>query len=152
MFNFLNKYNIIKRKCKAFSISNGMDKLILIAFVVFLPIISLAQGGGGVGGGDGGGGGVGADLNIGAKIKNPIPYNTINEFIKIFLEGALKIGIPVVALAIIYSGFLFVFARGNTEKLTKAKDALLYTLIGAAILLGSWAIAEMINATVVGLK
>ena len=51
MFNFLNKYNIIKRKCKAFSISNGMDKLILIAFVVFLPIISLAQGGGGVGDG-----------------------------------------------------------------------------------------------------
>jgi len=56
-----------------------------------------------------------------------------------------------VALAVIYSGFLFVFARGNSEKLGKAKDALLYTLIGAAILLGSWAIAEMIQATVTGL-
>jgi hypothetical protein len=55
-------------------------------------------------------------------------------------------------LAIIYSGFLFVFARGNSEKLGKAKDALLYTLIGAAILLGSWAIAEMIQATVTGLS
>ena len=86
------------------------------------------------------------------KICNPIPSVTsIPGLIQIFLEGALKIGIPVVALAIIYCGFLFVFARGNSEKLGKAKDALLYTLIGAAILLGSWAIAKMISATVTGL-
>jgi len=67
------------------------------------------------------------------------------------LEGALKIGIPIVALAIVYCGFLFVFARGNSEKLTKARDALLYTVIGAAILLGAWAIAKMISATVLAL-
>ena len=57
----------------------------------------------------------------------------------------------MVALAIIYCGFLFVSARGNTEKLTKAKEALLYTVIGAAILLGSWAIAIMISETVLSL-
>ena len=57
----------------------------------------------------------------------------------------------MVALAIIYSGFLFVAARGNSEKLTKAKDTLLYTIIGAAILLGAWAIATMISSTVLAL-
>ena len=83
------------------------------------------------------------------KICNPIPKITsIPGLIQTILEGALRIGIPVVALAIIYSGFLFVFARGNSEKLSKAKDTLLYTLVGAAILLGSWAIALMIEATV----
>ena len=82
-------------------------------------------------------------------ITNPIgSIDTINEFIKVLLEGVLKIGLPVVALAIIYCGFLFVAARGNEEKITKAKDALLYTLIGAAVLLGSWAIAELIVNTV----
>lgn len=81
-------------------------------------------------------------------LTNPIPYNSLTEFIKVLLTGALKIGIPIVALAIIYCGFLFVSARGNSEKLSKAKDALLYTLIGAAILLGSWAIAQMISDTV----
>lgn len=87
------------------------------------------------------------------KICNPIPgIGSIPDLIKTLLEGVLKIGIPIIALAIIYSGFLFVFARGNSEKLTKAKDALLYTLIGAAILLGSWAIAKMISATVTGLS
>jgi len=82
-------------------------------------------------------------------ITNPIgSIDTINEFINVLLEGVLKIGLPVVALAIIYCGFLFVAARGNEEKITKAKDALLYTLIGAAVLLGSWAIAELIVNTV----
>lgn len=86
------------------------------------------------------------------KICNPISTNTINEFIKVLLEGALKIGIPIIALAIIYAGFLFVTARGNSEKLSTAKDALLYTVIGAAILLGSWAIAKLISETVLQLN
>jgi hypothetical protein len=85
------------------------------------------------------------------KLTNPIKVNNINDFIKTLLEGVLKIGMPIIALAIIYCGFLFVSARGKPEELTKAKDALLYTLIGAAILLGSWAIAQMISDTVLAL-
>jgi hypothetical protein len=86
----------------------------------------------------------------GGKLCNPLgdTATDVPTFIKTLLTGLLQIGIPIVALAVIYSGFLFVEARGNSEKLTKAKDALLYTLIGAAILLGSWAIAQMISATV----
>jgi len=85
------------------------------------------------------------------QICPPINETTINGFIKTLLEGVLKIGMPIVALAIIYCGFLFVQARGNSEKITKAKDALMYTLIGAAILLGSWAIAQLISDTVLAL-
>jgi len=87
-------------------------------------------------------------------ICNPIAGNGVDSIpalIKMILTGMLQIGIPIVALAIIYCGFLFVFARGNSEKITHAKDALLYTLIGAAILLGAWAIAQMISATVLSL-
>ncbi len=76
---------------------------------------------------------------------------TIDQFIERTLEGALRLGIPLVALAIIYSGFLFVAARGNPESLNKAKSALLYSVIGAAILLGAWAIAKLIKETVIGL-
>ncbi len=90
-------------------------------------------------------------------ITNPLdPLNvgknaTILEFIRSLLTGVLTIGIPIVALAVIYCGFLFVSARGNSEKLNEAKSALLYTVIGAAILLGSYAIAQMISATVLAL-
>lgn len=85
-------------------------------------------------------------------ICNPLgTTNTLPDLLKTILTRALELGIPVVALAIIYSGFLFVSARGNSEKLEHARSALLYTLIGAAILLGAWAIANMISATVLAL-
>lgn len=109
---------------------------LLVVYVFFVPIFILyAQG-----------------QNPTSGINNPIPNITsIPGLIHDILVGVLKIGLPVVALAIVYSGFLFVFARGNPEKLSKAKDTLLWTLIGAAVLLGSWAIATMIKATVLAL-
>jgi hypothetical protein len=86
------------------------------------------------------------------QLCNPIPnIGSIPILIKTILEGIIKIGIPIIALAIIYSGFLFVFARGNSEQLKKAKSALMYTLIGGAVLLGSWAIAQLISETVLAL-
>lgn len=87
------------------------------------------------------------------KICDPLGKNTdVPALIETVLEGAITIGIPIVALAVIYCGFLFVSARGNPESITKAKDSLLYTLIGAALLLGSWAIAQLISRTVIELK
>jgi Type IV secretion system pilin len=85
------------------------------------------------------------------KICNPITTSTLSGLIQNLLTKAVAIGLPIVVLAVVYSGFLFVSARGNSEKLTKAKDTLLYTLIGAAILLGSWAIAMLIQSTVTAL-
>ncbi len=52
---------------------------------------------------------------------------------------------------LLYSGFLFVLARGNAEKLGEAKKALMYTLIGAAIVLGAKGLATIIENTVVNL-
>jgi len=86
------------------------------------------------------------------KIVNPIPnVETLNELIKTVLEGLIKIGLPILALAVIYSGFLFVAAQGNSEKISEAKKSLMYTLLGSAILLGSWAIAQLISETVLSL-
>lgn len=135
---FNMRYNI-----KMSFIKKNWQKMFLLTYAFILPIVSFAQNREI---------GVPCDSPDSGKICNPIPNITsIPGLIQKILEGALKIGISIIALAIIYSGFLFVFARGNPEKLTKAKDALLYTLIGAAILLGSWAIAEMISATITGL-
>lgn len=85
------------------------------------------------------------------KICNPIDAESVQGLIKTILEGAIKIGIPVIALAIIYSGFLFVKARGNPKEIETAKSSITYTLIGAAILLGAWALAQLISDTVLSL-
>lgn len=120
-------------------IKNNFCKLISVTLVFFTPVLLYASE-------------TCPDPAHPNKICNPISQDTISGLIKTLLEGVLRIGIPIIALAIIYCGFLFVAARGNSEKLSKAKDALLYTLIGAAILLGSWAIAQLISETVTGLS
>lgn len=60
----------------------------------------------------------------------------------------LPLGASVIALAVIYSGFLYIKAQGKPDKIKEAHQALTYTLIGAAVLLGSWAIAQLIGGTI----
>ena len=83
---------------------------------------------------------------------NPIGYSTFMEFVQAILQVVLKIGIPVAAMFIIYSGFLFVKAQGNEAELTKAKNAFTYAVIGTAILLGSWLLAKGIESTINSLQ
>jgi hypothetical protein len=92
---------------------------------------------------------------ITTTIKNPLGDNgpkDIPAFIEKIIDIVLIVGVPIVTLAIIYTGFLFVEAQGNPEKLTKARKALMYTLIGAALILGAWVIAKAIGTTVDDIK
>lgn len=84
------------------------------------------------------------------KLDNPLGNNveSLPELVESLLNIALKIGTPIVALAIIYSGYLFVAAQGNATKLAEAKRTLMWVLIGAAILLGAYAIAKSLVSTV----
>ncbi len=60
--------------------------------------------------------------------------------------------VPIAVLAIIYSGFLFVAAKGNPGKLEEAKKIFYFTLIGIAILLGAEILSKVIESTVTSLK
>ncbi len=142
MLKVLIKSKITNGNAKHFLSLNGMkknlSKIVLVIYMALFPIFSFADG-------------PNVDPTQG-KIVNPLSTtNTLPELIQKILTGVLKIGIPIVALAIVYCGFLFVFARGKPEELKKAREALLWTVIGAAILLGAWALAKMISATVFAL-
>lgn len=91
-------------------------------------------------------------VNSGGGFPNPIGYSTFMDFVQAILQVVLKIGIPVAAIFIIYSGFLFVKAQGNETELTKAKKAFTYAVIGTAILLGSWLLAKGIESTINSLQ
>lgn len=96
----------------------------------------------------------GSGISLNTGIVNPLnsEIDTIPKFIEAIIEIVLVIGVPIVVLAIIYVGFLFVKAQGKPEEITKAKKALLYTLIGAALLLGAFVIANAIGKTVDEIK
>jgi uncharacterized RDD family membrane protein YckC len=163
--------NVLKRKNRFPSLILQYSLIIVLACTLFVPSVfaippagpGTTTGGpgtttGGPGtttGGPGtttGGPGTttGNGVSITTKIKNPLgdKLTDIPSFIAAIINFVLIIGVPIVALAIIYCGFLFVTAAGNSEKLTKAKKALLYTLIGAALLLGSFVISKAIVGTV----
>lgn len=93
-------------------------------------------------------------IKISTGIENPLGSNLkdIPTFIKKVIEIVLSVGVPLLALAIIYSGFLFIEAQGNKDKLEKAKKAILYTLIGGVLLLGAFVISEAIINTVEDIK
>ncbi|MEK7477852.1 MAG: TrbC/VirB2 family protein, partial [Patescibacteria group bacterium] len=79
---------------------------------------------------------------------NPIAAGTFLELLTSILKVLVEIGTPILVIAIVWVGFLFISARGNPTKLTTAKDAFFYTLIGAAVVIGAKAIAEVITNTV----
>ena len=94
--------------------------------------------------------GVGGDTQI--IFENPLGGSggviNLSTFIEKVLDVILTLGVPIVALAIIYCGFLFVLAQGNDTKLKAAKEALLWTLVGAALLLGAWVLAQALSGTI----
>lgn len=83
------------------------------------------------------------------KLVNPLKtIDDIPSFVRALLDIVLTIAIPVIALAIIYAGYKFIAAQGNPTKLEEAKNTLIYVLIGAAILLAAYVIAEAVVNTI----
>ena len=87
---------------------------------------------------------------IDAKIENPLKggIDTIPQFIEAIINIVLVVGVPILVLAIIYAGFLYVKAQGNSGELEVAHRTLLYTVVGGALLLGAFIIANAIGDTV----
>ncbi len=137
---------------------------VLIVLSHSAVVVLAATGGGGVGGSTGGGGvfggtgGGGASGGTGgsgnfcppgsACLDNPLKASNFIDLIKTVLDALFIIALPVAVLAIVYAGFLFVSARGNPEKLGKAKDNLLYVVVGIAVFFGAWVIATIISNTI----
>ena len=86
------------------------------------------------------------------KLDNPLASSDIYAFIQSILEIVFRLGTVVAIFFIIYSGFLFITAQGDPPKLQTARKAFLWTVVGTAILLGSWVLATAIKGTIDQLK
>jgi len=88
----------------------------------------------------------------GFDLKNPLKYNTFDQLVDAIADIIIKIGSVVAVIFIIYSGFLFVTARGSDEQIIKAKSVFMWTVIGTAVLLGAAVIAKAVVNFVQGLQ
>lgn len=109
-------------------------KILILLFSFVLPVAVFAAGG-----------------NPGEppKIENPLKnIDDIPTLITTIVDAITTIGYYIVVIFIIYSGFLFVKARGDQAGLKTAKQTFLWTVVGAAVLLGASILSTVIKNTV----
>ncbi len=87
----------------------------------------------------------------GPGLRNPLEERGITDMtglLRVVLSAFMAIMFPITVLFIVYTGFLFLTAQGNPAKISQAKEYLIYTIIGALLILGSYALSTAIRATV----
>lgn len=82
-----------------------------------------------------------------AVLENPLNSDSLEDLLLSFLRGIVRIAAIALLVFLVYVGFQFVAAQGNEEKLRTAKNAMLWTVIGGAILLGAEVIMGIIQST-----
>lgn len=87
-------------------------------------------------------------------LTNPLSaqYSSIPSLLGALLNVVEYIGAIACGLWIIWAGFSFVKARGNSEELSKAKTAFLHAVIGTLIILGAGAILQVITNIITTIK
>lgn len=97
--------------------------------------------------------GVNTGSSQGVTLINPLGAGTsLPILLKDILQFVVQIGTVIIILMLVYVGFLFVTAQGNDSKISEARTALLWTVVGALILLGAQAISLGIQSTVQALS
>lgn len=115
-------------------LDNYMKKI--LTALILLPTFTFANTGG--------------NSSPGLKVGFSNPFGSIDsieELIVQIVDLFINFGAIIVVFFIIYAGFKFVIARGNPTKIEEAKKILLWTLVGAVILLGAKVIAAVIQST-----
>ena len=81
-------------------------------------------------------------------LTNPLSSSTIDQLMDKILGWVVLVGGVFVVLMLVFTGFKFVEAQGNSEKLQSARQSLYWTVLGALILLGAFTLKDVITATV----
>ena len=121
--------------------------LFAVSFVFALPFSVFATTSGGIvnGGGKESGGVVsgGSNANSSVQLVNPLgsQASSLPALVTEIMQFVVRIGAIVVVFMLVYTGYLFVVAQGNEKKITDAREALKWVVIGALILLGAQAIS-----------
>ena len=69
------------------------------------------------------------------EIENPLEADSFEELILNIVDFLFNLAIPIMALMIIWGGFLFVTATGKEESIRQGKQLILWAIIGFIIIL-----------------
>ncbi len=94
---------------------------------------------------------VGSEAECGSSVvclKSPLAADNITEFFATIIDVVLIFAVPLIVFFIIYAGFLYVTARGDSGTIERAHKALLYALIGGVMILGARVLIDVVQGTV----
>ena len=137
------------------SIKQYLSLLLLTVFLV--PTFALAQGGGLTG--------PDSDSKALTRLKNVLSdkdnstfdvdnttENTLTEYIGLLVNIVLGLLGVIFTLLIIYSGYTWMTAGGNEDKVSKASTTIKVAIIGLLIVIGAFAIWRFIFERIIELK
>lgn len=79
-------------------------------------------------------------------LTNPAKADSVAAFFEAVFNAIFILILPIAVLAMAVVGLMFVAARGNPEKLTRAKNAFLYTVLGTALVFGILVLLKMLTS------
>lgn len=101
------------------------------------------------GGSAGNSGGEARKSSGGSKeLTNPLKSQSIEEFLLKIIDVLLVFALPIIVLYIMYAGYLFVTAQGDSGQVGEARSALLWAVVGGVIILGAKVIVTVIQGTI----
>ncbi|MBI4427348.1 MAG: hypothetical protein HY569_02625 [Candidatus Magasanikbacteria bacterium] len=81
---------------------------------------------------------------LGGSTKNPQGLTDMRVLIGNIIAGAMEIIGSLVLMAFVYGGFLWLTSAGNTEKVKKGLDTMIWAAIGLFLIFGAYAILGLV--------
>lgn len=81
-------------------------------------------------------------------ITNPIRFKNLTAFLLEIVNTAIQYGAVLIVFFIVFAGFKFVTAQGNSEKVSEARKMLTWVVVGAFVLLGVYVIKAAICGSI----
>lgn len=109
-------------------LTTGFSSLITTLVLIFIPRL--------------------VEANISFEFQSFIGVTSFEGLLVAILNILIVIATPIVVLFIIYSGFMYVTARGNAQQVEQATRSLTYAIIGGVLILGAVAISQVLKNVV----
>lgn len=85
-----------------------------------------------------------ADAVVAASLTNPLGTTDVNVLVGGIIRSVLGVVGVIALVVIIYGGFEMLTSAGNEERVERGREALLWAVIGIAVIFGSYGILQAV--------
>ncbi|MEK7503467.1 MAG: pilin [Patescibacteria group bacterium] len=84
------------------------------------------------------------------QICNPLRYGNLEGLIDAIISFLITVGIPIATIMFVIAGIVFVTSAGDPRKAKTAKDIMIYTSVGLAVILLASGLSKVLQSLLGG--